>query len=132
MARLIHVVGAVIIKDGLVLCAQRPPGRALAGLWEFPGGKIENAESKEEALRREISEELGCVVDVGREVATTSHEYEFGTVVLTTFYCVLTNGIPEPIEHSDFRWIAPDDLGSVEWAPADIPAVQVISKGLTL
>ena len=126
MARQIRVVGAVILRDGLVLCAQRGPAGALPGLWEFPGGKIEDGESPETALKREINEELRCEVQVESEITTTSHEYDFGVVTLTTFYCTLISGTPQATEHADIAWLSPQDLSSVEWAPADIPTVECI------
>lgn len=126
----IDVVGAVVVKDGAVLCAQRGPDGALAGLWEFPGGKVEHGETPAGALAREIAEELGCTVRVGEEVQTTTHEYAFGVVTLTTFYCELVDGSPTRTEHSDLRWLAPEDLVSLEWAPADIPAVERVRDNL--
>ena len=75
MPKQIHVVGAVITQNGLVLCAQRGFDGNLPGLWEFPGGKIEHGETMQAALTREISEELGCTVEVGSQVMTTTHEY---------------------------------------------------------
>ena len=131
MTRQIHVVGAVVIEDGLVLVAQRGTDGSLPGMWEFPGGKIEPGESKQAALVREILEELACTVEVLDEVATTTHEYEFGLVTLTTFYCRLTAGTPQLSEHSTLRWLRPDELGTVEWAPADVPAVAKIQADLT-
>jgi 8-oxo-dGTP diphosphatase len=130
VAQQIDVVGAVIVEHGLVLCAQRGPRGALAGLWEFPGGKIEPNEDARDALAREIVEELGCVVDVGDEITTTSHEYEFGVVTLTTFLCRLRAGTPEPTEHANIRWLAPWELDTVAWAPADLPAVESIRSQL--
>lgn len=126
MTKQIHVVGAVIIRVGLVLCAQRGAGGRLAGLWEFPGGKIEAGESPAAALEREIAEELGCTIEVGAPITTTTHEYEFGTVNLTTFYCQLTSGTPTTSEHAAIRWLRPADLATIEWAPADVPAVHRI------
>jgi 8-oxo-dGTP diphosphatase len=126
----IHVVGAVITRDGLVMCAQRGHEGNLPGLWEFPGGKIEQGESKKAALVREISEELGCTVEVGDEVTTTTHEYEFGEVTLTTFYCSLVSGTPTLTEHTAITWLRPDELHTIAWAPADIPAVARIRADL--
>lgn len=126
VARQIHVVGAVIVQDGLVLCAQRGSDGSLPGLWEFPGGKIEPGESRETALKREISEELGCTVEVGREVTTTVHDYEFATVTLSTFYCQLVAGTPELTEHSSLQWLRPEEFETIEWAPADLPALAQI------
>ena len=122
----VEVVGAVIVKHGLVLCARRGPGGPLGGLWEFPGGKVEPGETPQEALEREIVEELGCRVRVGAEIATTRHEYDFATIILTTHYCELVAGDPQATEHAELRWIAPRQLGAVEWAPADVPAVERI------
>lgn len=126
----IHVVGAVITRDGLVMCAQRGHEGNLPGLWEFPGGKIEQGESKQAALAREIAEELGCTVEVGDEVTTTTHEYEFGEVTLTTFYCSLVSGTPTPTEHAAITWLRPDELHTIAWAPADIPALARIRADL--
>ena len=128
MTKRIDVVGAVIVRDGLVLCAQRGSSGALPGMWEFPGGKIEIGESPREALEREIVEELECRVRVGEQVASTSHEYDFGVVTLTTFYCELIDGEPKLSEHEDVAWLVPTDLHQLDWAPADIPAVELIER----
>ncbi|MHC6178017.1 (deoxy)nucleoside triphosphate pyrophosphohydrolase [Glutamicibacter sp. X7] len=125
MKKQINVVGAVIEHEGFVLCAQRGSG-SLAGMWEFPGGKIEPGETARAALQREIDEELKCIVEVGEEVTTTTHDYEFGVVTLTTFYCRLLEGEPQLTEHTEVRWLAPSKLSSLEWAPADVPAVELI------
>ena len=130
MPKQIHVVGAAIVRDGLVLCAQRGHDGKLPGLWEFPGGKIEQGESKQDALRREVTEELGCTVEVGREVTTTTHAYEFGEVTLTTFYCRLLTGTPSLTEHVSIKWLRPDELDALPWAPADVPAIAQICADL--
>ncbi len=130
MTKQIHVVGAVISRDGRIMCAQRGHDGNLPGLWEFPGGKIEPGESKQAALQREITEELGCTVGVGREVTTTTYEYEFGKVTLTTFYCRLVAGTPTLTEHVAIKWLLPAELDTIPWAPADIPAVDLIRAGL--
>lgn len=127
MKKQINVVGAVIVRDGEVLCAQRGPGGALAGMWEFPGGKIEAGETPREALRREIIEELECQVTTGEQVAATTYEYDFGIVTLTTFYCELVDAAtPTLTEHAEVRWLKPEALHELDWAPADIPAVHRI------
>lgn len=128
----ITVVGAVIVDNGLVMCAQRGPGGALAGMWEFPGGKVEHGEAPQAALEREITEELHCQVAVGELVTTTTHEYSFGIVTLTTFYCELVTGTPKLTEHAEVRWLKPADLPSLTWAPADIPAVEKIKAELAV
>ena len=115
-----------------MLCAQRGPRGALAGLWEFPGGKVEPDEFPRHAIEREIAEELGCVVEVGDEVTTTSHEYDFGVVTLTTFWCRLVEGTPDPTEHADLVWLAPVDLDTLAWAPADLPAVALVQARLAI
>ena len=122
------VVGAVIIENGFVLCAQRGSNGLLGGLWEFPGGKIEPGETPREALVREIAEELDCSVTVGAEVELTTHQYEFGIVELRTFYCELVSGTPYATEHAQLRWVSPTDLSELDWAPADIPAVDRIKR----
>ncbi|MFS2279194.1 (deoxy)nucleoside triphosphate pyrophosphohydrolase [Microbacterium sp. OR21] len=126
MGKQIKVVGAVVVRDGAVLCAQRGPLGSLPGSWEFPGGKIEPGETARHALEREIREELGCTVDVGAPLTTTTHAYDFGEVTLTTFWCTLKSGAPKLTEHADVRWLPARDLESLDWAPADIPAVRII------
>ncbi|HEY7042930.1 MAG TPA: (deoxy)nucleoside triphosphate pyrophosphohydrolase [Nocardioidaceae bacterium] len=127
MSKEIPVVGAIIERDGLILCARRPHRGSIGGLWEFPGGKIERGETARVALEREIREELGCHIEVGDEVTTTRHEYDFGIVRLTTFRCHLVDGTPQLTEHAEIRWVSPAQLPALGWAPADIPAVQIVS-----
>lgn len=130
MSEPIRVVGAVIVRDGRVLCAQRGPDKKLPGLWEFPGGKIEVGETSRQALQREISEELGCAISVGGHIDTTVHQYEFGRIELSTYWCSLIDAGPAVTEHSDLRWLAYDELRVLDWAPADLPAVAKVSAEL--
>nr|WP_092896814.1 MULTISPECIES: (deoxy)nucleoside triphosphate pyrophosphohydrolase [Microbacterium] len=125
----IYVVGAVIVRDGEVFCAKRGPSGSLGGHWEFPGGKIEPGETARAALEREIAEELACSVHVGAELTTTTHEYDFGVVTLTTFWCELIEGTPQLMEHAEVRWCTPRELEHLDWAPADVPAVRLVVAG---
>ena len=104
--------------------------KALAYKWEFPGGKIEEDETPQAALKREIDEEMNCVIEIGEAIETTVHEYDFGFVHLTTFYCHLLEGKPSLTEHVDICWLPPHELMSLDWAPADIPAVLKIQEKL--
>lgn len=125
MKKEINVVGAIIIQDGKILCCQRGKKRALANLWEFPGGKIEAGESKVDALKRELKEELKITVDiVEEEYEFCRYEYDFGFVNLATFICYLKSGEPQLTEHLQIKWLKTKDLGILEWAPADIPTVK--------
>lgn len=124
----INVVGAVIIKDDKILCAQRGPKNRLPYKWEFPGGKIENNESPKDALKREIMEELNCSIKVNELIEHTIHEYDFGIVQLSTYYCEIVEGKPMKKEHIELRWVSKDNLLSLDFAPADIPSIKTIMK----
>lgn len=123
----IPVVGAAIHRDGRILATQRATG-PLAGLWEFPGGKIEPGESPEQALARELMEELECDVEVGELITSTQHAYDFATIDLAVYRCTLKADAPRLTEHSDARWLLPSELLSVAWAPADEPAVAELQR----
>lgn len=131
MKKNINVVGAVIVHEGRILCAQRGANSSLALKWEFPGGKIESSETPQEALRREILEEMLCTIEIGEQVEYTAHEYDFGIVHLTTFYCKLLSGTPTLTEHASIEWLHVAELDSLDWAPADIPAInKIMSQAL--
>ncbi|MCC2250403.1 MAG: (deoxy)nucleoside triphosphate pyrophosphohydrolase [Bacillota bacterium] len=124
----IYVVGAVIVKDDKILCAQRGESKSLSYKWEFPGGKIEIYETAEQALKREINEEMKCDIKVGDQVDYTVYEYDFGIVHLTTYYCTLLKGTPVLTEHQSIKWLSRKDLSTLDWAPADIPTVEKLIK----
>ena len=125
MKKTIEVVGAIIVDNGKILCAQRGPEKSLANFWEFPGGKVEANETPIEALKRELTEELLITVTVEDEMfESTKHEYDFGIVHLTTFICHLEEGQPQLTEHVAIKWLPVEELDALEWAPADVPAVE--------
>lgn len=126
MKKQIEVVGAIIFNDDKVLCAQRNENMSLPLMWEFPDGKIEKDESEIEALKREISEEMLCDLEVSDKVTSTSYEYDFGIVNLHTYKCKLKEKMPTLTEHKSIQWLDVKDLETLEWAPADIPAVKII------
>src|SRR5690606_13257809 len=114
VSKQINVVGAVVVKDGLILCAQRGFDGALPGLWEFPGGKIEPGESPDKALMREINEEFKADIAVGERVTATTYSYSFGDVTLTTFYCELNSENLTLTEHAAVKWLKPEELRSLD------------------
>ncbi|GAA3577514.1 NUDIX domain-containing protein [Nonomuraea rosea] len=121
------VVAAVIVAEGRrVLAAQRAEPPALAGGWEFPGGKVDPGESEEEALVRECREELGVEVAVGLRVGgdwPLSEGY-----VLRVWMCSLAAGVPEAREHLALRWLGPGEYYEVEWLGADLPIMKTVEN----
>lgn len=130
------IVSCLILAapGGCVLATRRPLDKALGGLWEFPGGKVEAGESAEEALRREIREELILELGTLESLTPVEHTYDFGMIRLLPF---LTRCPERPavhlVEHVEARWLAPVDFGSVEWAPADVPIlgeIEILLRGV--
>ncbi|MCD6339955.1 MAG: (deoxy)nucleoside triphosphate pyrophosphohydrolase [Verrucomicrobia bacterium] len=115
----IPVAAALIFRDGRLLLAQRPPGGSLAGLWEFPGGKVEPGESFEACLVRELEEELGVRAEAGPCVAEVVHRYPERTVRIRFFRCRLLRGSPRPIGCRALKWIGPEELEAYPTPPAD-------------
>lgn len=120
----IRVVAAIIVKDGRVFATQRGYGEFKDG-WEFPGGKIEEGESPEAALRREILEELDTEVEVGRLLDTVEWDYPAFHLSMDCFVCGIVRGDLHLREHEAARWLSRGQLGEVGWLPAD---VQLIPK----
>jgi mutator protein MutT len=116
---MIVVVAAIIRRNGRILITRRFDNVDLPGLWEFPGGKVEPSESLEAALRREIREELGIDVVIGREYFTIEHEYPSKVVDLHFFDCTIENGEPRAIEVADFAWVLPSELTLYPFPEAD-------------
>ena len=128
MSNPIRVVGAVFHDGERFLACRKKPGKPLEGHWEFPGGKIERGETPEQALTREIREELNLIAEVGQKVTTTTYEYEFATIELTTFYCTLVDGDLRLTDHDATKWVTSTEAAHLAWAPADIPAVEAIAS----
>ena len=110
----IPVVTAMIRKGSKVLIGCRPKGRSLAGQWEFPGGKVEIGESPQEALTRELKEELGIQAQVGPARATGTQFYSEVGILLIFFEVWFWKGEPKPIHHSEIRWIFPEELKKLQ------------------
>ena len=124
----IEVVAAVIIADNKVFTTQRGYGD-YKDYWEFPGGKIEAGETPQQALEREIREELNTVIDVGEFIGTTDYEYPVAHVTLHFYACSVLSGELQLLEHEDARWLGKHELDSVNWLPADeeiIPQIHAL------
>ncbi len=98
----------------------------MARRWEFPGGKLEEGETPQQALAREIQEELDSVITVGAHVMTVNHQYQTFSITMHAYLCTLISGHLELEEHLAARWLDKTNLYSVDWADADIPIVQAI------
>ncbi|BAQ48013.1 MULTISPECIES: (deoxy)nucleoside triphosphate pyrophosphohydrolase [Methylobacterium] len=125
---LLVVAVALVDPDGRVLLAQRPPGKTLAGLWEFPGGKIEPGERPEETLIRELAEELGITVKEACLAPLTfaSHAYENFHLLMPLYVCRRWEGFAQPREGQALKWVRPRDLASYPMPPADLPLLPAI------
>ena len=123
---------ALIDRDGRVLLAQRPEGKSMAGLWEFPGGKVEGGETPEAALVRELQEELGietwnsCLAPL----TFASHTYDDFHLLMPLFACRKWNGIVQPKEGQTLKWVYPKDFSNYPMPPADIPLIPILRDWL--
>jgi 8-oxo-dGTP diphosphatase len=119
---------ALVDPDGRVLLAQRPPGKHLAGMWEFPGGKVHQGESPEAALIRELAEELDIQTDAKCLAPFTfaSHAYEDFHLLMPLYVCRVWQGIARPMEGQKLAWVRPAQLTDYEMPPADIPLIAML------
>ena len=127
------VVAAIITHEGRIFATQRGYG-SMKDFWEFPGGKVEEGETREDALHREIREELATEIHIVRLFETIEHDYEAVTegprareafhLTLYCYLCELNGGKPQLLEHEAARWLAPDELLSLDWLPADLDLVK--------
>jgi 8-oxo-dGTP diphosphatase len=127
MKKLIKVVGAIIEnQNSEILCALRSTKMTLPNLWEFPGGKVEKDEEIADAIVREIKEELGCEIEFKEVFHDNTHQYDSFIINLITVKCAIVKGEPVASEHDKLIWLKKENLKSLQWAPADIPAVNLL------
>lgn len=129
MKKVVNVVAGIIENEqDEILCALRSPIMSLPNRWEFPGGKIEAGENTFTAIEREITEELGCTIKATEVFHINTHEYDSFIITLTCVKAAIVSGTPTANEHAKLIWLKRDSLESLNWAPADIPAVQELMK----
>lgn len=122
----IEVVAAIILRDGRIFATQRGYGE-WKDWWEFPGGKIEPGESTEDALKREIREELTTEIEVDELLTTVEYDYPKFHLTMHCYLCTIISGDLSLLEHEDARWLALDELDCVKWLPADKDVIEKLS-----
>ena len=127
--RKIEVVAAVLVRDGRVFATQRGYGE-FKDKWEFPGGKMEAGEGREEALRREIREELDAEIAVGKLLCTVEYDYPAFHLTMHCYLCSVVSGTLVLKEHESARWLPAEALESVDWLPADLQILPIIRQNL--
>lgn len=123
----IHVAAAVIRDGSRIFATQRGSG-AWKDYWEFPGGKIEPGETPQEALRREIKEELDTEITVGDHIITVEYDYPEFHLTMDCFWCSVKSGRLELLEHEAARWLFPGELQQMNWLPADVQVAEAIRR----
>lgn len=122
------VTAAILKQDDHILLTRRLDGTRHAGLWEFPGGKLDPGESPQEGLQRELREELGIEVQVGEVFDVVYHRYDWGAVLLLAYHCQQLAGTIRNLQVAEHRWVAPAALASYPILPADIPLIQRLQR----
>ncbi len=113
------VVAALLMRNGKVFLSKRPEGKIRGGFWEFPGGKLEGAETPREALARELLEELGIQVEVGELLAEVEYDYPDVSIRLSCYRCEILKGDPRSLEDQEIDWFQPEEVETLTLAPAD-------------
>ncbi len=126
--KIIHVSCLLLLHQGKVLATQRSEKMDLPGLWEFPGGKVEPEESPATCLVREIWEELSIGIQICKPLRPVLHAYPAKSIQLIPFLATWESGTLQLTEHAQSRWLAPQDLLSLDWAPADLPIVHELNE----
>lgn len=134
--KIVEVVAAVIRKDNKILATQRGYGEFKGG-WEFPGGKLEDGETREQALVREIKEELNADIKVVDHIYTVNYDYSTFHLIMHTYFCELLSDHmelvyhdDEKLEHESMKWLSKDELDTVDWLGADIEIVNILKETL--
>lgn len=125
----IKVVAAIIQKENKILATKRGYGEFI-NMWEFPGGKIESGETKEQALVREIKEELNIEISVDKFAIDIEYQYPNFYLFMSCFMCSIKEGLIELLEHNDGKWITKEELNTLNWLPADIDAVNYLKENM--
>ena len=125
----INVVAAIIQKENKILATKRGYGEFI-NMWEFPGGKIESGETKEQALVREIKEELNIEINVDKFAIDIEYQYPNFYLFMSCFMCSIKEGSIELLEHNDGKWITKEELNTLNWLPADIDAVNYLKENM--
>lgn len=125
----IKVVAAIIQKENKFLATKRGYGEFI-NMWEFPGGKIESGETKEQALVREIKEELNIEINVDKFAIDIEYQYPNFYLFMSCFMCSIKEGSIELLEHNDGKWITKEELNTLNWLPADIDAVNYLKENM--
>jgi len=120
----LHVACALIELGGRILAAQRSRTMSMPLKWEFPGGKLDAGESPETCLKREITEEMGIEIAIGRALPPSTHCYPDFTITLYPFVCTITSGEPSLNEHRAIAWLLPEELPALNWTEADAPIIE--------
>jgi 8-oxo-dGTP diphosphatase len=115
------VVAALVRRDGLVLVSRRRADQPMPHLWEFPGGKVEPGEAPVVALAREVAEELGCHVEVGKIEDVVFHAYPGFDLIMLVYACRVTHGVPRAVDVAEIAWVRPAELPGMDLLPADFP-----------
>ena len=123
----VRVAAAMLIRGGKVFAAQRGCG-AFKGLWEFPGGKIEEGETPAAALERELKEELGITVSTNGEEFLAEYDYPDFHLVMHCYRCSIQKGQLTLLEHTDAKWVGKEELADVNWLPADVQLIEPLGK----
>lgn len=125
----IKVVAAIIQKENKILATKRGYGEFI-NMWEFPGGKIESGETKEQALVREIKEELNIEISVDKFAIDIEYQYPNFYLFMSCFMCSIKEGSIELLEHNDGKWITKEELNTLNWLPADINTVNYLKENM--